>query len=111
MVPQLTVKSTVALPRLMPLLSVRVVLPLMTTGAAGLLITIPFQVTALPKVLVQFAGVVTVVAQIALSVAPGATPLTQLAPDPKSSALFVLNWSASAAFLNPKIIRQITNQR
>ena len=97
MVPQLRVRPTVALPMFMPLLRVKVVLPLMTTGADGLAMVMPFQVTALPNVLVQLAGVDTVEFQTALSPLPGAVPLTQLPPDWRAVLLFALVWSARAA--------------
>src|ERR1039458_4755914 len=51
-VPQSTVRLTFALARLMPLLNVSVVPPPIKTGAAGLLMTMPDQVTAAPSVLV-----------------------------------------------------------
>ena len=97
MVPQLRVRPTVALPMFMPLLRVKVVLPLMTTGADGLAMVMPFQVTALPNVLVQLASVDTVEFQMALSPLPGAVPLTQLPPDCRAVLLFALVWSARAA--------------
>src|SRR5260370_19698561 len=90
MVPQLRVKPTVAPPMFMPLLRVNVVLPLMVTGADGLAMVMPFQVTALPNVPVQLAGVDTTEFQMALSPLPGAVPLTQLPPDCRAVLLFGL---------------------
>src|SRR6202453_3291997 len=97
MTPQLMVRVTLALPRLTPLAPlVRVVLPVMTTGADGLAMTIPSQLAVLPSVLVQLAAVATVEFQMALSPLPGATPLTQLPPSSKLMLLFPLIWSAPA---------------
>src|ERR1700677_24457 len=97
MTPQLMVRLTLALLRLTPLAPlVRVVSPVITTGADGLAMTIPNQLTALPSVLVQLAAVVTVEFQMALSPLPGATPLTQLPPSSKLMLLFPLIWSAPA---------------
>lgn len=52
--------------------------------------TIPPHVTAAPSVLVQFAGVATVLFQIALSIPVGGTPLIQLAPVSRLLVLFAL---------------------
>jgi hypothetical protein len=81
---------------LMPLLRVNDVPPLMATGADGLLMMMAFQVTSLPSVFVQLAGVATVESQMALSFVLGAMPLTQLAPNSKLLLLFALIWSARA---------------
>ena len=90
MVSQFRTRFRVALARLIPLLSVKVALPSMLTGAAGLPTTIPFQVTALPKEFVQSAAVDTVEFQMALSPLPGAVPLTQLPPNCKAVWLLAL---------------------
>ena len=103
-------KSTVALPMLMPALRVNVVLPLMVTGAEGLLMVIPAHVSAAPRVLVQLAGVVTVESQIAISPLPGAVPPTQLAPDCKALLLFALVWFACALDVTAKMPNTAQNK-
>ena len=97
MVPQFRVRFSVALAILTPLLRVSVVLPLIITGAAGLAIAMSFHVTAAPREFVQFAAVDTVAFQMALSLVPGAVPLTQLPPDCKAVLLLALVWSACAS--------------
>jgi|SRR6266852_5095175 len=110
MVPQLRIRSTVALLMLMPLLRVNVVLPLTPTGAEGPWTTMPPHVTAAPRVFVQFVGVATVESQIALSPAPGAMPLTQLPPNSKLLLLLALTWSARTASA-PKISARLISAR
>src|SRR5208283_3516012 len=110
-VPQLIVRFTLAPARLMPLLMVKVVLPWISTGADGLLITMPLQVAALAKVLEQLGGAATVASQMALSVPPGATPLTQLDPRFKLLLLFALVWSAEADVISARVATPASNRR